>query len=122
MDNDSVRDDPANLAWLSALLSLSGPATGLQPGGLGVITFHILADLARIRNPRMLNALEAHLVQGWTRERACSMYGVNVSNFSRRVAGMNRTWQLTEALRTVNEKRVQLSPLKENTSDGSAET
>ncbi|EAO1992768.1 hypothetical protein AAYR83_003395 [Salmonella enterica] len=101
---DIDKKETANLAWLSALLSLSGPSAGLQAGSLGVITFHILADLARIRNPRMLNALEMHLVQGWTRERACSMYGVNVSNFSRRIAVVNRTWQLTEALKTVDEK------------------
>ncbi|EDX5597966.1 helix-turn-helix transcriptional regulator [Salmonella enterica subsp. enterica serovar Saintpaul] len=66
---DIDKKETANLAWLSALLSLSGPSAGLQAGSLGVITFHILADLARIRNPRMLNALEMHLVQGWTRDR-----------------------------------------------------
>ncbi|EJX4187425.1 hypothetical protein ACGGXQ_003222 [Salmonella enterica] len=57
-------NDGRDLAWLSALLALSGPGMGLSAGEVNTISFHILAELSRVRNPRMLSAPEMHLVLG----------------------------------------------------------
>ncbi|EBV0313658.1 hypothetical protein EBK54_24640 [Salmonella enterica subsp. enterica] len=102
---ESGMDDGRDLAWLSALLALSGPGAGLHAGEMNTISFYILAELSRVRNPRMLSALEMHLVQGSEREVACTRYGVNPGNFSRKLAGINRVWQLTEALRAMDDKQ-----------------
>ncbi|EFY5236030.1 hypothetical protein ABVX93_003737 [Escherichia coli] len=99
-------DTLSDLEWFGALLSLSGPVAGLIPGEVDIATFHILADLARIRNPGMLNALEEYLVHGQGREKVCAEYGVNTINFTRRLAAINRAWFLTEALRGINDKNV----------------
>lgn len=102
---ESDMNDGRDFAWLSALLALSGPGMGLQAGKVNAISFHILAELSRVRNPRMLSALEMHLVRGAEREVACTRYSVNSGNFSRKLAGINRVWQLTEALRAMNDKQ-----------------
>ncbi|EFM0752308.1 PapB/FocB family fimbrial expression transcriptional regulator [Citrobacter sedlakii] len=99
-------DKPVDKAWLDALLSLFCQQRMLMPGQLNGTAFRVLAELGRIRNDRILNAMEAHLVQGWAREDACSTYGVNPAYFSRRVTELNRVWQLTEILRVSREKTV----------------
>ncbi|EAR6709747.1 hypothetical protein EWN99_24120 [Salmonella enterica] len=101
---DTSMNDGYDLTWLSALLALSGPDAGLHAGEVNTISFHILAELSRVRNPRMLSALEMHLVQGSNRDAACTRYGVNAGNFSRKLAGINRVWQLTEVLRVMDDK------------------
>lgn len=96
-------DKPVDPAWLDALLSLFSQQRTLLPGQINATSFRVLAELGRVRNGRMLNALEAHLVQGWSREEACGMYGVNSGYMSRRLAELNRVWQLTEFLRVSRE-------------------
>ncbi|WP_079843297.1 PapB/FocB family fimbrial expression transcriptional regulator, partial [Salmonella enterica] len=86
-------------AWLSAVISLFCQSGGLVPGKVGITMFRVLAELARMKNPRILNALEVYLVQGLPREHACSMYGVDGSYFSRQLMALNRVWKLTEILR-----------------------
>ncbi|EAO1992406.1 hypothetical protein E0G79_21780 [Salmonella enterica] len=93
------KEKTENDAWLNAVTSLLCQRGGLVPGLVGVTTFRVLADLARVKTPRILNALEVHLVQGLSREQACSMYGVDGGYFSRRLKALNRVWQLTEILR-----------------------
>ncbi|EDV1506051.1 hypothetical protein ZQ34_003992 [Salmonella enterica subsp. salamae] len=92
-------DKQVDQAWLEALLALFCQWCALVPGDVNSTTFRILAELARVRNGRILNAMEVHLVQGWTRGKASAMYGVSPGYFSRRVADLNRVWQLTEILR-----------------------
>ncbi|HCM1959214.1 TPA: hypothetical protein N3A34_003350 [Salmonella enterica subsp. houtenae serovar 43:z4,z23:-] len=94
-----MMDKYVDQAWLEALLALFCQQRALAPGEVSSTTFRVLAELGRVRNVRVLNAMEAHLVQGWTREEASTMYGVSPSYFSRRLADLNRVWQLTEILR-----------------------
>lgn len=83
----------------NTLMALFCHERGLIVGQVNRTVFCVLAELARIRNIRILRALEAHLVHGWPREKACSMYGVNVTYFSRRLSALNHVWQLTEILK-----------------------
>ncbi|EAU6886212.1 hypothetical protein F7396_20100 [Salmonella enterica] len=99
-------------AWLSALLSLFCQQRGLVPGTVDVTTFRVLTELARVKNPRISNALEVYLVQGMPREQACAMYGVDNSYFSRRLSVLNRVWQLTELLKVNQENTVEASELQ----------
>ncbi|EAB9073277.1 hypothetical protein DUQ64_21290 [Salmonella enterica subsp. enterica] len=98
-----MMDKQVDPAWLDALLSLFSQQRTLTPGQLNATAFRVLAELGRVRNGRMLNALEAHLVQGWSREEDCAMYGVNSGYMSRRLTELNRVWQLTEFLRVSRE-------------------
>ncbi|EBF0843291.1 hypothetical protein ZP13_24810 [Salmonella enterica subsp. enterica] len=102
-----MMDKPVDQAWLDALLSLLCQQRTLAAGQLNTTTFRVLAELGRVRNARILKAMEAHLVEGWTREASCAMYGVNNSYFSRRLADFNRVWQLTELLRMKQENGTQ---------------
>lgn len=100
-------DKQVDQAWLDALLALFCQQRALSPGEVSPTTFRVLAELGRVRNGRILNAMEAHLVQGWTREEAGAMYGVSPGYLSRRLADLNRVWQLTEILRMNRENAVQ---------------
>lgn len=100
-------DKQVDQAWLEALLTLFCQQRALVPGEVSPTMFRVLVELARVRNGRILNAMEAHLVQGWTREKASAMYGVSSSYFSRRLADLNRVWQLTEILRMNRENAPQ---------------
>lgn len=114
-----MTDKLVDPAWLDALLSLFCQQRALTAGQLNATTFRVLAELGRMRNERILKAMEAHLVQGWTREEACAMYGVNNSYFSRRLADVNRVWQLTEILRVNRENSSQDGPLQGEKNDTS---
>lgn len=100
-------DKQVDQAWLEALLALFCRQRALVPGEMSPTTFRVLAELGRVRNGRILNAMEAHLVQGWTREKASAMYGVSPGYFSHRLADLNRVWQLTEILRMNRESAPQ---------------
>ncbi|EBS3707162.1 hypothetical protein EHB58_24005 [Salmonella enterica subsp. enterica serovar Hull] len=92
-------DKQVDQTWLEALLSLFCQQRLLPPGKVTPTMFRVLAELGRMRNIRILNAMEAHLVKGWTREKVSSMYNVSSGYLSRQLADMNRVWQLTEILR-----------------------
>lgn len=100
-------DKQVDQAWLEALLALFCQQRALAPGEVTPTMFRVLTELGRVRNGRILNAMEAHLVQGWTREEASAMYGVSPGYLSRRLADLNRVWQLTEILRMNRENVVQ---------------
>ncbi|EDQ9668269.1 TPA: hypothetical protein H2X16_004304 [Salmonella enterica] len=51
---DTNMNDGYDLTRLSVLLALSGPDVGLHAGGVNTISFHILAELSGVRNPRMV--------------------------------------------------------------------
>ncbi|EMK1730660.1 hypothetical protein V8N76_003943 [Salmonella enterica] len=111
-----------NEAWLSAVMSLFCQHKGLVPGEVSVTTFRVLAELARMKNPRILNALEVYLVQGLSREHVCSMYGVDGSYFSRRLMALNRVWQLTEILRMDQNMAVSTDEKQEKKHDSQPDT
>ncbi|HGJ4005744.1 PapB/FocB family fimbrial expression transcriptional regulator [Salmonella enterica] len=100
-------DKQVDQAWLEALLALFCQQRALVPGEVPSATFRVLVELGRVRNSRILNAMEAHLVQGWAREEASAMYGVSPGYLSRRLADLNRVWQLTEILRMNRENTTQ---------------
>ncbi|EPP0275053.1 PapB/FocB family fimbrial expression transcriptional regulator [Salmonella enterica subsp. enterica] len=104
-------------AWLSALLALFCQQKALVPGQVDVTTFRVLAELARVKNLRILNALEVYLVQGVPRERACSLYDVDGSYFSRRLSALNRVFQLTEILKVSQENTALAGQIQEGTHD-----
>ncbi|EGO0706236.1 hypothetical protein ITK37_004637 [Salmonella enterica] len=109
-------------AWLRALLSLFCQQKTLVPGEVDITTFRVLAELARMRNPRIVNALEVYLVQGESREHACSMYGVDSSYFSRRLMALNRVWQLTELLKIDQNKIAGIGGTRDVKHDEQSET
>lgn len=94
-----MMDKQVDQTWLEALRVLFCQQSALVPGEMTPTTFRVLTELGRVRHGRILNAMEAHLVQGWTREKASAMYGVSPGYLSRRLADLNRVWQLTEILR-----------------------
>lgn len=98
MSNKSGTQTKALSSLVPFFCQLNGPGQG----ELNREAFWVLAELGRLKNPRVLNALEAYLVQGRDRDWACGMYGVSVSYFAQRLKVIHRAWMLTEVLRAVS--------------------
>lgn len=106
-------------AEVERLLSLLGQSEGpvLSAGSFSRSGFWVLSELARMRNARVADALEAYLVLGWTRGEACHQYGISVSYFTQRLKVMERAWRLCQFLRTEGVGMLSAKP-EERRTDG----
>lgn len=98
MSNKSKAQTKVPSSLIPFFCQFNGPGQGEMKQD----EFWVLAELGRLKNPRVLNALEAYLVHGRDRDWACGMYGISVSYFSQRLKVIHRTWMLTEVLRAVS--------------------